>query len=259
MAIDQNTVRLSNSTLELNPRSLAAGLGYRFGLLAILVVCMAACAVAPSHPPQPLPLAKVSTEAFSKDAQRVVSAPDSYTQAWWVPVEFWMAAFAANHPALADQARTLLSPYMMVAVIQADISPLGGFVFASKDGIRSRLQVIWEDEQEQRSVMQVQAVTDPVLQTLLGVLSPVLAGTMGQLGANMHFFVLSNLDAAGEPISSPYQSGAIRITLGPSRTQEAKELVIETPLNALFEPRLCANGAQAHVTWKYCPWDGKPL
>ena len=34
---------------------------------------------------------------------------------------------------------------------------------------------------------------------------------------------------------------------------------VELPINALFVPRLCSDGREAHVTWNYCPWTGERL
>jgi hypothetical protein len=58
---------------------------------------------------------------------------------------------------------------------------------------------------------------------------------------------------------SPYEAGTLRFTMGASGDLTAIEGGIETPMNALFVPRLCPNGRPAHVSWKVCPWDGTAL
>jgi hypothetical protein len=32
---------------------------------------------------------------------------------------------------------------------------------------------------------------------------------------------------------------------------------IDPPINALFVPRVCEDGREAQVTWKFCPWMGR--
>lgn len=217
------------------------------------------CATVARKPIERLPLAEVEVEQFSQDTQRILSDQDSYTQAWWVPVEFWVAAFARSHPQLAEQAMTLLKPYTMVAVIQADVTPLGGFVFYEKADIAQRLTVQFENEGVWTTLISKE-VTDPTLHTLLSLLSPVLASTMGNLGANMHFFVFSDQREKGEArITDPYAEGRVRIKLADTRTQATRLLDIALPVNALFKPRFCPNGEPAHISWQYCPWDGSRL
>ncbi|MBW4643856.1 MAG: hypothetical protein KME23_12850 [Goleter apudmare HA4340-LM2] len=59
-------------------------------------------------------------------------------------------------------------------------------------------------------------------------------------------------------IGSPYKSGKLNISFNGKGNQQIGS-VVNLPLNSLFIPRLCPNGKPAHVSWKYCPWDGTPL
>lgn len=81
---------------------------------------------------------------------------------------------------------------------------------------------------------------------------------MGNLGSNMHFFVLADRNANDERIIDPYEVNALRIGLKKS-DGERLNVVLETPLNSLFVPRTCPNGKPAHVSWKFCPWGGERL
>ena len=81
---------------------------------------------------------------------------------------------------------------------------------------------------------------------------------MGNLGSNMHFFVLNDELESSPRLIDPYLKGHISIQLE-RRDEVQLDARIEMPLNSLFIPRKCPNGMDAHVSWKFCPWTGKPL
>jgi hypothetical protein len=58
---------------------------------------------------------------------------------------------------------------------------------------------------------------------------------------------------------SPFDAGAVIVKFGGRAKRQDISLTIERPIDALLVPRLCANGKPAHVSWTYCPWDGKKL
>ena len=81
---------------------------------------------------------------------------------------------------------------------------------------------------------------------------------MGNLGKNMHFYVLNDKSKSFPRLLDPYRKGQINIQL--SRKDDVLMTAsIEMPLNSLFVPRKCPNGKDAHISWKYCPWTGKRL
>lgn len=232
------------------------------GVLLALAVLLSSCAglmpeSARTLPPHK-PLAEVVLDDFTRDTQVLLSGDHALVQAWWIPVEFWQAALSQASPALAEQAVTRLQPYSMVAVVQADVSTLGGFAFYSRDDLQQRLQVQWQ-RGGQMQTLSLPSSVSPAVQQLLMQLTPLLSRMMGDVGRNLHFFVLDNQDARGQRWVSPYEDGAVTIRLAATATQPAHTLTVELPVNALFEPRRCANGKPAHLSWRFCPWDGAPL
>jgi hypothetical protein len=81
---------------------------------------------------------------------------------------------------------------------------------------------------------------------------------MGNLGRNLHFFVFQD-EEKDSRIFSPFDSGAVVVKLSGRENRQDISLSIDRPIDSLLVPRLCANGKPAHVTWKFCPWDGKKL
>lgn len=234
----------------------------RLSVLLCTVFFLVACSVfspSSSSPPQRKSIADVVIDDFTHDTQVLHSEDYALTQAWWIPVEFWQAALSKVNPALAEQAVQILRPYSMVAVVQADVTALGGFAYYARDDIAQRLQVQRVDAQGVPVALPQEKSVNPAVQNLLMQLTPLLGKAIGDMGRNMHFFVLADTDAQGQRLASPYEPGRIQIQLAASDTQPVQQLDIDLPVNALFVPRLCANGKPAHVAWKYCPWDGKPL
>lgn len=234
----------------------------RVPVLLCAVFLLLSCSVfspAVSSPPARKPLVDVVIDEFTHDTQVLHSEDYALTQAWWIPVEFWQAALSKVNPALAEQAVQILKSYSMVAVVQADVTALGGFAYYSRDEIAQRLQVQRVGAQGAPVALPQEKSVNPAVQNLLMQLTPLLGKAIGDMGRNMHFFVLADTDDKGQRLASPYETGRVQIQLGASETQPAQQLDIELPVNALFVPRLCANGKPAHVAWKYCPWDGKPL
>ncbi len=212
------------------------------------------------QPLVPLPLTEVNADEFARETQKTISNASSMTQVWWIPSEFWMAAFAKANPALAEQARSILQPYSMLAVVQADMSPTGGMAFYDKASIRERLEASFHTKAGEKASLPEATNPDMAMESLLMVLSPIVANAMGKMGQNMHFFILDMTGAAtGARIASPYDSGTVSVTLAATKTIPRREFEFALPLNVLYKPRICPNGKKADVSWRYCPWDGSPL
>lgn len=230
-------------------------LGLRFFLVAF---CFMFCIHSSFADVQRKPLAAVDIDEFTKQMQVVVTDTSTMTQAWWIPAEFWGAAFHRTNPAFAEQALGQLKGYGILAVIQADTTPFASLIFHKRDSVEKRLSVSYRNYSiAPISISQAKELPGSV-QMLIDVLSPMFANTMGDLGKNMHLFVMNN-ELNGKRIIDPYQEGTVLVELAASKTTPSRNIAIEFPVDALFEPRYCPNGKPAHISWKFCPWSGKKL
>ncbi|MCG8672901.1 MAG: hypothetical protein MI867_26120 [Pseudomonadales bacterium] len=226
--------------------------------LVMLLVFVSTLCRAAEEVPQRKPLSAIDIDRFTSELQVVVSDNTSMTQAWWIPAEFWGTAFSRTNPALAEQAMSQLADYGILAIVQADITPLAGFVFYDRSNVKQRLSVKFKSyKQNPLELSHSEKLSDSV-QMLLDVLGPMFANTMGELGKNMHLYVVDNR-INGNTLVDPYTQGQVEIKLAKTKTAEEKYLTIELPVDALYEPRYCPNGKPAHISWKYCPWSGKAL
>lgn len=205
----------------------------------------------------------IDIDAITKDTQvSPAGAGDEHVAfVWWVPIEFWQSILARDgNTSERDKNATLdaLSGSSLIAIVQADVSSVGAFKFYSKDEVEKNMHVSFTNAGGEKQRLRPVQVLAPDLEVVLGVFKPLLSAAMGNLGANMHFYVFDDQGEAGPRLLDPYRKGVISVQLA----KNSKEIMIadvELPLNALFVPRKCPNGKEAHVSWNYCPWSGKQL
>lgn len=209
------------------------------------------------------PIKEVDTDSFTSDTQVTPKgAGDNHVSiVWWIPTEFWEAILSRDATTgEADKKATLdaMAGVSLLAVVQAEVTPFGAFKFYSKEEIDKNMTVSFIDsEGKKHNVSQVKEIA-PDLEVVLGVFKPILGAAMGNLGNNMHFYVLNDKTKTASRLLDPYGKGKIDIHLA-KRDETPLAAVVELPVNALFVPRKCPNGKEAHVSWSFCPWTGKPL
>ena len=209
------------------------------------------------------PIIDVSPDAFTTDTQVTLQgAGDNHLAlAWWIPNEFWDAVLTrdpstteANKKAMMDA----MAGVSLLAVVQADLTPLGSFQFYSKEAIEKEILIYYTNANEKKERIVPLKKIDSDLEVVLGVFKPILGAAMGNLGNNMHFYVLDDRVDSSTRRMDPYKEGKIDIQLT-NKENKVVDASIELPLNCLFVPRNCPNGKEAHVSWKYCPWSGTRL
>lgn len=180
---------------------------------------------------------------------------------WWVPQEFWDSTFARD-PSIGEKdkaaMRDALKGVSLLGIVQADMSRLGSFKFYPKEDIERHLRISYTDGGGVKNTVELVSDINPDLTVLLGAIKPILAQAMGNMGENLHFFVLKDMDSQGQRMINPYKPGSLRVSL---EELGGADIVsdIPLPLNSLFVPRKCPNGRDANVTWAYCPWSGEKL
>ena len=207
-------------------------------------------------------MADVDPDTLSSDTR--ISAPcdgDHMNLIWAIPVEFWKAAFVKDPsmtPAQKAEIIRAIEEYIIIGIVQADIRVTGDFEFYSEVEIRNQLKMSFTDAMGKTRPISPTDQVGPDAQQLLAELKPMLSAAMGKMGQNLYFIVVN--DDAGEAGRTwdPYAPGVLNVDLK-TRADKALEGRMEGPINALFVPRKCPNGKDAHVTWKFCPWTGEAL
>ncbi|MCF2149584.1 hypothetical protein IQ276_024760 [Desmonostoc muscorum LEGE 12446] len=163
--------------------------------------------------------------------------------AWYLPLE----AFGAPP-----------QPVLVIAVVKADISSPDSFKFASEAEAQKGLKVTYTDSSG-KSIVLAKAPKSGDVDLFITEMKPIFSKIAGKFGEGMWFFTYKNVDDSGKSIVSPYEPGKLKVSFSGKSSTPQPESTVELPLNSLFVPRLCPNGKPAHVSWKYCPWDGTPL
>lgn len=209
------------------------------------------------------PLDAVNIDALLGETQ-VMPAENGVahtTLFWWLPSEYWEAIFSQDdtiNEQDAEEIIALLQDVFLLAVVQADISRFGAFEFYPREEILQHLEVHFYSGEGADSALQAVDSIDPDLSLVLGMLKPVLAASIGEMGNNMHFLVLEPEPGESERKADPYGAGRIELR-AKRRDGQQLQANIELPLDSLHVPRMCPNGKPAHVSWKFCPWSGERL
>ena len=230
-------------------------------ILITLVIAFSICSN--SMAAQKKSLADIDIDAFMTDTQVTPQgAGDNHVSlVWWVPNEYWQSIFSRDTTTSEFDKKAVLdtmSGISLLAVVQSDISTFGAFKFYSKEEIEKNMLISFSDANGKKHELLPAKKIDSDLEIILESIKPILGAAMGNLGTNMHFYVLNDKSKASSRIIDPYQKGQIDIKLL-KRDNKSMAATIEMPLNSLFIPRKCPNGKDAHISWKYCPWTGKLL
>jgi hypothetical protein len=209
------------------------------------------------------PVSEIDIDAITDDTQAVPSnvGDDHAAFVWWIPIEYWQSVMSRDTTASEVDKKTLLdamSGISLLALVQADISAMGAFRYYAKEEIEQQMRISFTDANGITHGLSPLQAIDPDLDLFIGIFKPILGAAMGNLGSNMHFYVLDDRSESAPRLIEPYRNGAIRVELA-KKSGDRLTAEIELPLNSLFIPRKCPNGKEAHISWKFCPWSGAPL
>jgi hypothetical protein len=205
----------------------------------------------------------VDTDSLIADTQDTPkgAGENHAAMCWWIPSEFWQAILAKD-PSMAESDKKAMLEAMsgvtLLAVVQADITDFGAFNFYPKDEIEKQMTISYTNAGDEKLSLSPMKNIKPDLEIVLGVFKPILGAAMGNLGNNMHFYVLNDETGTTKRLIDPYNKGLLNVKLT-KRNGNIMNADIEMPLNSLFVPRKCPNGKDAHVSWNYCPWTGEKL
>jgi len=201
----------------------------------------------------------VDSGILTQELQRV-SNDEGIVVAWWMPAEFWAVALGNEKsltPAQMEEVMKILRQYTFIAVVDGQV---GGAAidFQDRAAVAKSLTVeVVDAAGKARKVVPLEPAPDDV-QPLLTTLVPAMGAAMGNLGRNLHFFVFKD-QVEDVRLFSPFDPGAVVVKLSGREARQAISLSIDRPVDSLLVPRLCSNGKPAHVSWNFCPWDGKKL
>lgn len=203
----------------------------------------------------------VNVDALTSESQKMIgSGQGAFNLVWVIPVEFWQASLAQDNTVPEFQQRAILNvlkKYIIVGVVRADVSPLGSFRFHDEGTVFDGLHVAYVSRDKKRLPLRLQRRVDDDAQLVIDSIKPVLRAAMGKMGDNFHLFVCDSTAGPKRTRISPYDSGAVSVTLDRAGKNAGGTADIALPLDSLHVPRKCSKcGKPAHISWNFCPWCG---
>ena len=229
---------------------------------ALLMIClMAFLSIAMAADRKPL--RQVSIDEFIVECQPVISnvGDDQLLYTWWIPCEYWKVFFARDATMSEmdkKMAIDVLENVSLLGVAKADVSQFGAVDFHSKIDVSDHMDISYRNADNRRQKILPMRNIDPDIDMLLRSITPMLSNIMGEMGENLHFYVLDDRSGNGRRIIDPYKSGELTLQFT-GENNRVMTGIIEMPLDTLHVPRKCLNGRNAHISWKFCPWTGTKL
>ena len=211
------------------------------------------------------PIAQVDSSALIKEVNVAVADPDlrGTSMAFWLPHELWQLICTANPNISLSGGNAILKAYegiCIVAVLRGFADDDSTPVFIGEKEVAESLTVTYISPEGTKHILQPLAEQSPILKEMLSITTPLFSSTFGAMGKHIWFFTYSNVGPNGQRIVSPYKKGRLQFDLAQTGKLPAVKLELDTLLNALHIPRVCATCDEPmHITWNYCPWCGKKL
>lgn len=197
----------------------------------------------------------IDLTALIQETQRTPQRAGEITVVWWIPEEYWQVSFAQNRSITESQAEEfikIISPYMLIVVVEGKIGMFGGVTYKSEADIRSTIQI--KDRQGVSYLPLNEDEIDPEAKNLLSAMKPTFANMLGPVGENMHFFLFPAKDKEGRTIAEAGKEGSFSVILG------ERELRWRLPLSSVLPPKVCPTCKEKlSGAYKFCPWDGTEL
>lgn len=197
---------------------------------------------------------EVSLTELVADTQKQTDSPNRLALVWWLPEEFWEVSNAASgtDPAVVEEILAIMRPYVVMAVVDGKIGPLGGATFYDEATIRETVRLI-DSEGRKYEAIPAEDVP-PDLQNLFASLRPIMSNLIGPMGENLAYLAFPAKTPEDRMIAAATEPGEFAV-------QIADELMEwRLPLGSLLPPKVCPqDGEELNGAWSYCPWHGKPL
>ena len=197
----------------------------------------------------------VDVTKLIKETQQTRNADGKLTIAWWIPVEFWEDSFRNSDRLTEKQSAEFIAtlrPYLLLAVMDGSMKPLGSIDYVSYDSIYNSLSFVDQSGNTHKPLTSDEI--DSEVNSLLTIMKPMLKNVMGSLGENFNFYVFKDIDKKNNRIADPLRKGEFSFSFC------EKTFSWSTPLSALTPPKRCpVDQKEMDGTWTFCPYHGEKL
>lgn len=199
--------------------------------------------------------AKEQLNAIIRDTQKQGNRAGRVELVWWVPPEFWRATMQAAGTVPVDKVEEMvkaISDVNVFIVFDGKVGALGQMDFVPQAELQKTFSLLGGDGKAIASVPENKQST--ATKNLLGIMKPILANMLGQLGQNIVFFVFDGKAKDGSRLIDPNKPGSFVAKLG------EEEFKWRLPLGSLLPDKTCPKCKETFAgNYAFCPFDATPL
>ncbi len=188
------------------------------------------------------------------ETQRMEQTNGGFRIVWWIPTDYWRESFKKSQltPAQADAFCKSLEGYIVFAVADVNIGPMGGATPIPADQIVDKLTVKIGDGEAMKPLEP--SSLSPDAKNLLDMMKPAMANMLGQFGSGLVFVCFPANDASGTPLMDPRKKGMLRLDYGD------KGYMFRLPLGSLLPPKYDPETGEKFLgSYMYSPFTGVKL
>jgi hypothetical protein len=198
---------------------------------------------------------RVDLQKFILDTQRLEQGQNSFRLVWWIPTEYWEESFR-NVPTLTDDQKRefykAVEDYMIVCVVDAEISAFGSVMPTSRDQILDKLALSIGQGKTMKPLSDSETSSDA--KNLFAMMKPIMANMFGQFGQGMEFICFNGFDAKGKKLFDPKREGFFAVIFADATYKW------RLPLGSLLPPKYDPQtGEEFPGNYNYNPFTGKKL
>ena len=191
---------------------------------------------------------------LTEETQQLSNDDDKMRLVWWIPNEFWETAFASEESLSQeeiDQFLGIFEDYTILAIADGVISDYGDVKYENINTILNST-FITKNNKAYHPFPEDEVTGD--VKIVLGMLKPVLANMLGNMGENIHFIVFDGYNSKDQRLIEPLEDDDFSVSVG------EEQFFYNLPLGSLMPPKSCKKHPQAmNGAWDYCPYCGNKL
>jgi hypothetical protein len=198
---------------------------------------------------------KVEMMEFIKELQIWQKDGRDMALTFWIPTSYWRIALE-DSPNTSEETIQIIEEafedYLLVCVLQFDMSENGIMTFKDENSIRKGLYVSDKDGKK-LPLIKDKDISESTF-SIIESFKPLFSKMFGQMGDGMHFYLFDNLDKNGYEIIDENKKGALLVH------HSEYDFRFNLPLATLLPDKHCpVDNAAMKGNWDFCPFHGMEL
>jgi hypothetical protein len=198
--------------------------------------------------------ARADIQQILAETERVEQTDGGFRLIWWIPTDYWREAFKKSTmtQAQSDAFCKSLDGYIVFAIADAKVGPIGGFSSLTRDQLLQTLTAKAGEGEEMKPLSLDQL--SPDAKNFLDMMKPALTNMLGKFGGGLEFFCFPATDAGGARLIDPRKDGMLLLNY------DGSVYKFRLPLGSLLPPKYDPQTAEKFPgNYIYSPFTGTKL